>query len=375
MLILYAVYALSARFSNHADFLHYRNERSDFGERFFHQAQKRLEEELGKNDVELIQALVLLCVYALGCGQFDLATCYLKQAVERLCSLGFLCDEGVQEAVLSGRLPSEQVNDVRRVFWSCLSADYMLSVCSGSPPMMSSVTPLQHPVVEEVHFSRANDSLTLLLGQHDFQLLQSACTDCIGYNYLANLTLIGHRLQVLLSGVLKKGSRKHDDAARPLGEIERELQHWFNSLPPKLRLGWKAQYGWQLCSYFVGFVHLTYYFTLLNLYRTQFEVTRNACASREHLQEKCISAAEMIVHVYSALPSVPDLTSFPMESYIIHTTAMIYSNPYIKFGNSGSSVSCLSARTILGEAQEKMAKYWKLGSLCRVLTPCPHAAT
>ncbi|KAK7063985.1 Zn(2)-C6 fungal-type domain-containing protein [Favolaschia claudopus] len=337
-LLLLAVFALSARFSDRDTPLPPKGEMWEAGGKYLDLAKLILAKVLHRSRPTTCQTLLLLGYREFGIGSMEQGWIYIGMAIRMAIDLGLNCNLGNWKTSNSDQtlFTREETQTRRQIWWACLLADRYGSMYMGRPITIRDEdfdTPL--PEDEE---------------EQPWEALSSGATAAPNYPGVAmSVFRYTGRLAIILGNVITKlyPVRPSSVAYRQawLAKLETKLDQWFLSLPEVLRYDTASR---RIApSPPVLQLHIRYWGTVLLLHRAFIPNWKNIDPTPKDstLELKAFDLAQGAASHISAIATAyresfglkrcsPFLTSYLLNAGIMHisTLALRPSNPQASLG-------------------------------------------
>lgn len=307
-LLLCAIYATAARYSNHPSVRQGVQRRERLGMTYFDQATQMLDRFMDAPRVSTVQALVLMAIYESGLSQFTRPFVLIGMAVKMAQLLGLQrrCEgSDWQEAELR-----------KRVFWSVYLLDRLIGSVLGQPMLI-----LDKDCDVELPSLEVGDGLDEM--DEDEHLITVNYVQMIKLN-----TVFGNILQHIYSP--QKSLPWSRDYTAMVSVFESSLAAWVQQLPPHLEftVSMTSSTAPQIpSSSFAAHLHLLYYEILILLHRPFLQFpNRHALMAMATSLHVCTNAANNITQIAESIltTNTENCITFPFTTYSISVASTIH---------------------------------------------------
>ncbi|KAG0223681.1 hypothetical protein BGX31_008375 [Mortierella sp. GBA43] len=258
LFLLNSIFALAARYSDDISFRTDPAKPETVGDRFADKAREILDTLYDSPDLYCVGALCLLAFQQMGTGNGYRAWMYVGISIRMAQHLGL----NRNCLKLNPHMPMLDREERNRIWWTCFTADRIISVSFGRPQGITEAD-------VDATYPEGIDENTQL----EFKL-EGATSSITGppphseknFVYMASLMRILGRVMVSLYTPLSRASSKSTASMTnpaPLEQLDKELTDWLLTLPPHLQF----QSVQQAHGTFVCTLHMTFYAVLILLHR------------------------------------------------------------------------------------------------------------
>ncbi|KAJ8523288.1 hypothetical protein ONZ45_g253 [Pleurotus djamor] len=362
LLLLLAIFAISARFTCNANQTIPRGQMWEAGCDYLEDARKILNQVFHRSRSSTVQALLLLGYREFGIGSMEQAWIFIGMGIRMAVDLGLNCDSGKWKSNGRDLLTPEETQTRKHIWWTCCLADRYGSVYMGRPVAI-------HESDYDVPLPNLNENENRLIWEPPtFDPIKNAIAPVQGY--YSDCFVENAKLSVILGDLISEiyPVRTGPNWAA-LPKLEARLDNWFHNLPVPLRYDPSSKRVTQPSHIIV--LHIRYWGAILILQRAFIPNWTsggpNMQSSTQELKafDLAQSAASHVSTIVSAYREAftmkrasPFLTSYLLNAGVMHilTLSLRSSNPQATRGLQ----QCLAALEDMAIVWPSASRAWDL---------------
>ncbi|RUS25023.1 hypothetical protein BC938DRAFT_472736, partial [Jimgerdemannia flammicorona] len=305
-LLLNAIYAIAARYSNDPALHAAAQRREHLGMAYFDQATQMLDRFMDAPRITTVQALVLMAIYEAGLSQFTRPSVLVGMATKMAQLLG------LQRKFDLAAVAPREAELRKRTFWGVYLLDRLIGSVLGQPlTILDKDCDVELPSLDAAEGEPDDDERVITLNLVHMIKLNRILGDVLQHVYSPALTL----------------PRFH---TAMLSVFESSLTAWASQLPPHLELAISTSTSTSPqipTSSFAGHLHLLYHEALILLHRPFLQFpNRKALLAMATSLRVCTNAANSITHIAESILTMntDNCVTFPFTSYSIALASTIH---------------------------------------------------
>ncbi|KAF9996897.1 hypothetical protein BGZ65_007529, partial [Modicella reniformis] len=299
LFLLNCIFALASRFSDDPIFRTDPAKSETVGVHFADKAREILDILYDSPDLHCVGALCLLAFQQMGTGNGYRAWMYVGISIRMAQHLGL----NRNCLKLNPHMPSLDREERNRIWWTCFTADRVLSASFGRP---QGITEHDVDATYPEGIDEENIQLEYKLHGATSVLTGPPPHSEMNFVFMASLMRILGRVMVSLYSPLSKASSKSKASMTnpaPLEQLDKELTDWLLTLPPHLQFRSVQQES----GTFVCTLHMTFYAVLILLHRPYSHQSPHSTLNDPSISLSiCTSAANNTIEMASNMMRAVD---------------------------------------------------------------------